>query len=176
MQNLIKINSFVNKKKYGSDMVNSGVKDNWTTPMEFDSSDKVDCEDYAIKKYFELMKSGVPTNDMRISYVKYSKDRKRLRDAKGQRIEGYTNAGGKTKKPEPHMVLMVNGLVLDNLSDDIKTLEDREDLDLVYQFNGNGLYVNDKWLSGVDKLSKWKDLLSRMEDEEMTDDYEDGGL
>jgi len=165
---LHKVNDEVNGVKYEPDKTNSGTKDNWYTPKEFYENGSGDCEDFAIAKYYKLKSMGYSPEDMRISHVKLS------RGKKGNPGEG-TASGGDS---EAHMVLIVNGMVLDNLPDTgVKSFDERKDLAMVYQFNEDNMYVNDKEVSGgSDNITKWGELKSRIDEEDMVDDYETGGV
>lgn len=146
---LQKANKQANQYKYSTDIHNSGLLDNWFTPQEFIENSGGDCEDFAIYKYFELQKAGISIDDMFISYVHlYRSD-----------------------KPEAHMVLIVNGLVLDikEINNEILPISERTDLKVIYQFNENGLYVAGRNIGNAERIEHWRELLSRMDDEEMTD-------
>lgn len=162
------VNKKINSNTYEIDETNSGTKDTWFTPKEFFENGSGDCEDHAIAKYFQLKSMGYDTNNMRISYVN-------LHRGRGEKdtilTEGAPTAGGNSPG-EAHMVLIVDDMVLDNMTTDIKSLDERKDLDLVYQFNEYDLFMKGKRLSSADKISKWADLLSRINEEDMIDDYE----
>jgi len=74
-EKLKKVNHFFNQVRYQSDLKTWGVKDYWSTRMEFLGKDRGDCEDYASAKYFTLKQLGVPTNKMYLSYVKATKQK-----------------------------------------------------------------------------------------------------
>ncbi|GAB6053455.1 transglutaminase-like cysteine peptidase [Magnetospira thiophila] len=65
LQQLNKVNGFLNKYKYVVDPINWGSKDYWAIPQEFFNKFG-DCEDYAIAKYLTLRALGWPTEKMRI--------------------------------------------------------------------------------------------------------------
>lgn len=60
---LKKIHTRINKVKYSEDFKAYNAFDYWATPEEFYEKGG-DCEDYAIAKYGELLKRGVPDKDM----------------------------------------------------------------------------------------------------------------
>lgn len=60
-----RINSYMNRHYYVVDPVNWGVPDYWASPYQFFRKDG-DCEDYAIAKYFSLLRLGFEQNDLRI--------------------------------------------------------------------------------------------------------------
>jgi predicted transglutaminase-like cysteine proteinase len=63
------VNRWVNQKPYVEDIANWGVADYWETPGEF-LAHGGDCEDFAITKYFSLVRLGVPAEDLRLTIVK----------------------------------------------------------------------------------------------------------
>jgi predicted transglutaminase-like cysteine proteinase len=63
------VNRWVNQKPYVEDLANWGVADYWETPGEF-LAHGGDCEDFAITKYFSLVRLGVPAEDLRLTIVK----------------------------------------------------------------------------------------------------------
>jgi predicted transglutaminase-like cysteine proteinase len=52
--------------QYTTDIVQHGVVDRWSSPLETLASGRGDCEDYAIAKYAALRESGVPAANLRI--------------------------------------------------------------------------------------------------------------
>jgi predicted transglutaminase-like cysteine proteinase len=62
------VNQWANAKPYVEDWVNWHVADYWETPGEFIAKGG-DCEDYAIAKYFSLIRLGFPAGDLRIVVV-----------------------------------------------------------------------------------------------------------
>jgi predicted transglutaminase-like cysteine proteinase len=144
------INRFFNRKVRFSDDINIwSQKDYWATPVETLIKGAGDCEDYSIAKYFTLRRLGIPSEKLRITYVK---------------ALNYNQA---------HMVLTyyatptAEPLVLDNLINDILPASQRKDLLPVYSFNAEGLYLpgsNNK-KSDTKKLSRWQDLLKKMRTE-----------
>lgn len=147
---LTKVNDFFNQFQYESDMVSRGVEDYWKSPDEFIKDGGGDCEDYALIKYFTLIILGVPTDKLRITYV-ISLELK-----------------------QAHMVLAyydepeAEPLILDSLESKILKASLRKDLKPIYSFNGNGLWIakereQDKLLGKPSNLSKWNELLNRMQ-------------
>lgn len=65
---LTRINRFVNKFQYRSDLTIYGKSDYWATPFEF-FNNSGDCEDYAITKYISLRLLGVPEQQLRLAVV-----------------------------------------------------------------------------------------------------------
>jgi predicted transglutaminase-like cysteine proteinase len=53
-----------------SDRVQFGVTDNWTSPLTTLSTNRGDCEDYALAKYLALRETGVAEDDLRLVIVR----------------------------------------------------------------------------------------------------------
>jgi predicted transglutaminase-like cysteine proteinase len=62
------VNQWANARPYVEDWVNWHVADYWETPGEFIAKGG-DCEDFAITKYFSLIRLGFPAGDLRIVVV-----------------------------------------------------------------------------------------------------------
>ena len=143
------VNEFFNKLKFVDDQRLWRVEDYWATPLEFLTKNGGDCEDFSIAKYFTLLAIGVPEERLRLTYVKA------------------------LDINQSHMVLTYyatprdSPLVLDNLNPQILPATERPDLQPVYSFNGNGLWLaksigTGKQIDKGDRLDTWRDLLSRM--------------
>jgi len=141
------VNRFFNSQyRFVDDIRNWQQNDYWATPIEALVKGAGDCEDYSIAKYFTLRRLGVPSDKLRITYVKA------------------------LKHNQAHMVLTyyanpaAEPLVLDNLVGEIRPASQRKDLLPVYAFNAEGLYLpNANKRSGdAKKLSRWQDLLKKM--------------
>ena len=149
------VNDFWNHMVLGSDdMVVWGEADYWATPLESLGKRAGDCEDFVIGKYFSLMRLGVPVEKLRLIYVR-------------ARVGGV----GSTQSIA-HMVLgyyekpTSDPLVLDNLVADIMPASQRSDLTPAFSFNGQGIYVaGSSKAAPVDRISRWRGLLSRMQQE-----------
>ena len=115
------VNDFFNKIPYKTDMIHWGKKDYWATPIEFMGTNAGDCEDYAIAKYFSLIKLGIPDSKLRITYVSYSKANSNY-DQAHMVLSYYHQAGG-----EP--------VILDNINKTLQPGSKRTDLKPVYSFN-----------------------------------------
>lgn len=81
LNKLKNVNDFFNQITYKSDAITWGTKDYWATPFEFMGRGAGDCEDYAIAKYFSLIKLGVPDDKLRITYVSYRKTNSSFEEA-----------------------------------------------------------------------------------------------
>lgn len=143
------VNRFFNLRlRFRDDIDLWRVSDYWATPVEALHLGAGDCEDFALAKYFSLRQLGVPSEKLRITYVKAV----RLNQA--------------------HMVLtyyphpMATPLVLDNLIDAIEPADRRSDLVPVYAFNAEGLWLpsrgGGKQVGDSKRLSRWQDLLNKM--------------
>ncbi len=143
------VNSFFNRANFVSDIRHWGEEDYWATPVELLTTNAGDCEDFSIAKYLTLKSMGVPDEQMRIVYVKA------------------------LELNQAHMVLAwypkpdADPLILDNLINEIKPASQRNDLEPVYSFNGEGLWLNKSGGEGErigepGKLSRWQDLNSRL--------------
>ncbi len=101
------------------------TEDYWSTPLETMGRGIGDCEDYAIAKYATLTLMGVPPSSLRLVYVKAKR-------------------GGLN---QAHMVLAwyetpnAVPLIIDNLDYVIRPATERGDLQPVFSFNGEQLWV-----------------------------------
>lgn len=129
------------------------MPDYWSTPLETIGKKMGDCEDFAIIKYFSLKNLGVPINQLRLVYVKAK------------------NGNGTSGSEQAHMVLAYyptpdsEPFILDNMLSDIRPASRRPDLTPVFSFNSEGIYNGaagkDQQAGGIERLSKWQDLLLR---------------
>ena len=147
-EKLTLVNSFFNRQfRFSDDSRNWRQTDYWATPVEALIKSAGDCEDYSIAKYFTLRRLGVPSDKLRITYVKALQ---------------YNQA---------HMVLTyyasptATPLVLDNLIGEIRPASLRKDLLPVYAFNAEGLYLPNGKKGDSKKLSRWQELLQKMKAE-----------
>lgn len=149
---LTKVNNFFNLMQYQSDLNYIGKRDHWMTPIEFLLEGAGDCEDYSIAKYFTLIALGLPTEKLRITYVKA------------------------IQLNQAHMVLAyyptpgADPLVLDNLTSKILKASLRKDLVPVYSFNGSDLWLaksknQDHHVGSSERIKVWRGLLERMQQE-----------
>ncbi|POB03650.1 hypothetical protein C1949_09045 [Halopseudomonas oceani] len=154
-QKLEAVNDFFNQRlRFSDDISIWGEVDYWASPAESMVKGAADCEDYSIAKYFSLRRAGIPNDQLRLTYVKA------------------------LELNQAHMVLTYYAtpdsepLVLDNLTDRILPASHRNDLLPVYSFNAEGL-----WLAGrgnsqtgsAKQLSRWQDLLKKMQNEGFDD-------
>lgn len=145
------VNHFFNSRiNFVDDIKHWKKKDYWATPIEFIGTQGGDCEDFAIAKYFTLKALGIPSQKMRLMYVRA------------------------LQINQAHMVLIYSEtpteipLVLDNINTKILPATKRPDLKPVYSFNGDGLWLAKarglgKQVKGKGDVSRWEDIMSRIE-------------
>jgi predicted transglutaminase-like cysteine proteinase len=152
---LKKVNDFFNQRiEFADDQVVWGQQDYWATLLETLSKGKGDCEDYVIAKYFSLLQLQVPNERLRLIYVKAKV--------------------GSASNPllQAHMVLAyyaspdAEPQILDNLISEIRPASRRNDLQPVFSFNNQGVFVGvdanaTLGPGGVGRLTRWQDLLQR---------------
>lgn len=152
---LREVNQFFNRRiRWVDDIDNWGAEDHWATPLETLGQGQGDCEDYSIAKYITLKQLGVPGDRLRMIYVRARLGRSSITQA--HMVLGYYATPG----AEP--------LILDNLVPSITPAGQRVDLDPVFSFNSQGLWVGDSPASRADpvaRLSRWRSVLARMEEQ-----------
>jgi predicted transglutaminase-like cysteine proteinase len=144
------VNTFFNQVPYFTDMQHWSLIDYWATPTEMLGSFGGDCEDYSIAKYLSLKEVGVPIEKLRITYVRA------------------------VRLGEAHMVLAyyptpdADPLILDNLVGDIKPASQRTDLEPVYSFNDDDLWITGGATrkGGASHVRLWRDLLEKLAKEQ----------
>ena len=144
------VNDFFNQITYKTDAAHWKQKDYWATPFEFMGTGAGDCEDYAIAKYFSLIKLGIPDDKLRITYVIYKKANSRFEQA--HMVLTYYHKTG----AEP--------VILDNINRRLELASKRDDLKPVYSFNASGLWqAKNKGDTrvGDNNLKSWKNLIDR---------------
>jgi predicted transglutaminase-like cysteine proteinase len=151
-----RVNDFFNRRiTFSEDIAIWGQSDYWATPLEIMGRGEGDCEDFAIAKYFSLLILGVPADNLRITYVKARIGGPRSTVSQAHMVLGYY--------PNP----VDEPMILDNLLNDIRPASRRPDLTPVFSFNSDGLWVGTtpggaSSGSSTARLSRWRDLLSRM--------------
>ncbi|WP_174876076.1 transglutaminase-like cysteine peptidase [Vogesella oryzae] len=150
------VNQFFNQRlHYMEDIELWKQVDYWATPLESMSRGAGDCEDYAFAKYFTLRELGVAQQKLRMIYVK-------------ARIGGPAST-----ITQAHMVLAyyaeptAEPLVLDSLISSIMPASQRSDLQPVFSFNGDGIWVGGGSApnASVDRLTRWRQLIDKMKAE-----------
>jgi len=147
------VNDFFNVNlQFGSDPEVWGKADYWATPLESLRRGMGDCEDYTIGKYVTLGLLGVPLERLRITYVRAETGFAGARVAQAHMVLAYY--------PTPE----ADPLILDNLVGRVLPASRRSDLQPVFGFNSQHL-----WIAGVKaaadptaRLSRWRDLLQRL--------------
>jgi predicted transglutaminase-like cysteine proteinase len=145
---LVAVNDFINRAVvFASDREVWGVDEYWATPMQTLSLGRGDCEDFAIGKYFTLVRMGVPSEKLRLTFVKA------LRLNQAHMVLAYY--------PNPD----AQPLILDNLDRQIRPAGERGDLLPVYAFNDHGIFLarspQQKSRQSPQMLSRWNDLNAR---------------
>jgi len=153
-EKLNQVNKFFNQVRFLDDIVHWKKTDYWASPVEFLVSNGGDCEDFSIAKYYTLRQVGVPMEKLSIAYVKA------LRLNQAHMVLTYY--------PTPKQI----PLILDNLIGEIKPANRRQDLQHVYSFNGDNLWLTKKGrrstLVGTsDQLKPWVQLQTRMENQDI---------
>ena len=148
------VNRFFNQFQYREDIDHWGQKDYWATPEEFIGTQRGDCEDFVIAKYFSLRKLGVPDKKLYLTYVK----------ALDKNIAHMVLSYFETPTSIP--------LVLDNYNPRILRADKRKDLLPVYSFNADSLFLSNASAGlgkslPTDKIknSKWQKLLADLRKE-----------
>jgi predicted transglutaminase-like cysteine proteinase len=144
---LERVNQFINHAvSFVSDQQAWRTQDYWATPAQTLSVGKGDCEDFAIAKYFSLVRMGVPSGKLRLTFVKAIKQ--------NQAHMGLAYYPRPSEQP----------LILDNLDPRIRPASERSDLLPVYSFNDLGVFLA-KTPQRVSQpprfLSRWSELSER---------------
>jgi len=144
---LERVNHFINRSvSFVSDQQAWGAEDYWATPAQPLSLGQGDCEDFAIAKYFSLVRMGVPSEKLRLTFVKA------------------------LKQNQAHMVLAYypsaseQPLILDNLDPRIRPASERGDLLPVYSFNNHGVFLAktpQRVSQPPELLARWNELSER---------------
>ncbi len=153
-QQLLAVNDFFNHSvEFRNDIAIWGVSDYWATPLETLGKQQADCEDFSIAKYLSLLELGIDPQKLKITYVK-------------------ADLGNKT---QAHMVLAyypsprAEPLILDNIGQRILPASRRPDLTPFFSFNSHGLWVGGSSTRSLSdpasRLSRWRDLLARLQAE-----------
>lgn len=151
-----RVNDFFNANiTYRDDVTLWRKSDYWATPLETLGIRAGDCEDFTIAKYMSLLRLGIPTQQLRLIYVKAQ------------------IGGANSKIFQAHMVLGyyptadATPLILDSLITRIEPANKRTDLRPVFSFNSEGLWVGNTQaqIDPTARLSRWRDLLNRAQAE-----------
>ena len=148
-QKLERVNDFFNGARFTDDIKLWRQEDYWATPLEFLLEDAGDCEDFSIAKYFTLRAMGVDNARLRITYVKA------LDLNQAHMVLAYYPESSSTP------------VILDNINKRIKPAHERSDLQPVYSFNADDLWLarsrNEQLIAGKSRqLGRWRKLNQRM--------------
>lgn len=143
------VNDFINRSvSYGTDREIWGADEYWATPLQTLTRGRGDCEDFAIGKYFSLVEMGVPSEKLRLTFVKA------LALNQAHMVLAYYPS--QTAQP----------LILDNLDPRIRPAGERPDLLPVYAFNNHGIFLAKAPLQKSEQspqlLSRWSDVSERV--------------
>ena len=144
-----KINTFFNQVPYYRDIVHWRVEDYWATPVEMLGSFGGDCEDYAVAKYLSLKDLGIPIDRLRITYVRA------------------------LELNETHMVLAYyptadsEPWILDNLIGEVRLASQRPDLEPVFSFNDDDMWLASGQSSkgGASNVRLWRTVQEKIRHE-----------
>ncbi|MDP3814305.1 transglutaminase-like cysteine peptidase [Pseudomonas sp.] len=144
---LEEVNSFINRSvAFGVDRDIWGEEDFWATPAQAISRGIGDCEDFAIAKYFSLVRMGVASEKLRLTYVKA------MTSNQAHMVLAYYSSAS------------AQPLILDNLDPRIRSASERRDLVPVYSFNDLGVFLA-KAPQRVSQppqfLARWSELSER---------------
>lgn len=144
------VNNLINSSTlYASDQQTWGQNDYWASLGETLQRGQGDCEDFAIAKYFSLIKMGIPTAQLRLTHVTL------LNPKSAHMVLAYY--------PSPQS----SPLILDNVNRQILPISQRKDLLTVYSFNAEGIYLPKtpvgKIAQPASLLSSWVALNSRLQ-------------
>ncbi len=153
-QQLRVVNNFWNTEvRGGEDKDIWRETDYWATPLETLGKQAGDCEDFVIAKYFSLVHMGIPPEKLRLIYVRARIGGMGSTQSIAHMVLGYYE----TPESDP--------LVLDNLSTSIMPASQRRDLTPVFSFNAQGIYVAGAAPASPDRISRWRGVLARMQQE-----------
>lgn len=159
LEKIKRVNDFLNTRvRYGDNITTWGGDNYWATPLESLGRGQGDCKGYAIAKYVTLKILSVPTERMRLIYVRAKIGSFISYDMVPHMVVGYF--------PTPD----ADPLILDNLDPDIRPASGRGDLFPIFSFNSDGLWIGKPSESrsshtGDTGLSKWRDVIARMQAE-----------
>ena len=157
LERLARVNTFFNRRlRFDDDSVVWKEPDYWATPLESLARGAGDCEDFAIAKYASLLVAGVPSERLRLIYVRARIGGPQSSLSQAHMVVGYYP----TPDAEP--------LILDNLVGEIRPAGRRPDLFPVFSFTSEGLWVQGATTSSADptaRLSRWRSALQRMRSE-----------
>ena len=143
------VNDFFNQMEWVEDEDLWNEKDYWATPIESLIKNAGDCEDFSIAKYYTLLAMDIPEEQLKITYVK-------LDNQQGHMVLFYYP----TYSAEP--------LILDNMSNEIKTKSQRTDIRFMFSFNHDGFWLDSNKNSKPNEkniINQWADMINRIKNE-----------
>jgi len=154
-EQLAAVNQFFNQRvRWKTDLEIYGAEDFWATPAETLGRGTGDCEDFTIAKYATLRHLGVPAEQLRLTYVQLK----------------VTNT-----RSQAHMVLAwypspnTTPLILDNANPRILPASQRRDLQPIFSFNSEELWLGNSRASTSaspsSRISQWRQMIARSERE-----------
>ena len=145
-QTIQKVNDFFNQVPYYTDQELWGVDDYWATPIEMLGAYGGTCHDYVIAKYLTLKELGIPIERLRLTYVEA------LKQGQAHMVLAYY------AKPD------ADPLILDNLIPEILPASRRTDLEPVYSFNDDDLWVSGGAVKkgGAAQVRQWRNLVEKL--------------
>ncbi len=155
-QQIESVNQFFNQNlTYLEDIALWKKSDYWATPLETLGRRAGDCEDYTIAKYLTLLRMGIPSEHLRLIYVRAQVGGLHSKVFQAHMVLGYY--------PQPDAV----PLIMDSLVDTLEPANLRPDLHPVFSFNSEGLWVGTRRTDAdpTARLSRWRDLLARVDAE-----------
>ncbi|HEY0891584.1 MAG TPA: transglutaminase-like cysteine peptidase [Cellvibrio sp.] len=161
-EQLLQVNLFFNQHvRYTSDNLVWKKSDYWATPVEMMGVRAGDCEDYTIAKYLSLLQLGIANEQLRLIYVKAQIGGPQSKIFQAHMVLGYY--------PTPDAI----PLILDSLLNTIEPANKRPDLRPVFSFNSEGLWVGNQSTAAdpTARLSRWRDLLARVNEEGFNNGY-----
>lgn len=161
-EQLLQVNLFFNQHvRYTNDITVWKKSDYWATPVEIMGVRAGDCEDYTIAKYLSLLQLGVANEKLRLIYVKAQIGGPQSKIFQAHMVLGYY--------PNPDAI----PLILDSLLNTIEPANNRPDLRPVFSFNSEGLWVGNQSTAAdpTARLSRWRDLLARVNEEGFNNGY-----
>ena len=154
------VNDFFNQNvSWVEDIEAYESEDYWATPLETMGRGVGDCEDFTIAKYATLALLGVPPETMRLVYVR----------AKRNGLD------------QAHMVLAwypspnASPLILDNLDYVIRPAHERQDLQPLFSFNGENLWLGNEAAATnqepTARISRWATVVQRIREDGFTEGF-----
>ncbi len=144
------VNDFFNQMNWVSDKELWDKKDYWATPIESLIRNAGDCEDFSIAKYFTLLALDIPSDRLRITYVK-------MPDKQSHMVLSY------------YPSLQSVPIILDNFNKKLLNKSERTDLTFMFSFNSKALWLSDNKKIAIDdknSLNHWLNMMKRIEKEQ----------